>query len=205
MARLKRSFFRRDVLALGRDLLGRTLVRILPSGQRLSGVIVETEAYLGIVDKAAHTFGGRRTERNESMYLEGGHTYVYFTYGMHFCLNVVADDVDVPTACLIRAVEPLEGIELMKDHRAVKLKRERLRERDLCSGPAKLCQALGIDREFDGVDLTRSGELFLEAGEKVADECVMEATRIGVGYAKDWALRPYRFLIGDHPHVSVKP
>ncbi len=148
--RLTRRFYRRDPVTLAKALLGQVLVRRLPDGRALAGKIVEVEAYLGIEDRAAHSFGGRRTARNASMWGEAGHAYVYFTYGMHWCVNVVADRKEVPTACLLRALEPLLGIEEMRKRRG----RERLV--DLCSGPAKLTEALGIDGKLDGVDLVGS-------------------------------------------------
>ena len=115
---LGRRFFLRDPVTLAKVLLGRVLTRVLDDGAVLSGRVVEVEAYLGIPDRAAHTFGGRKTPRNRSMWLDGGHAYVYFTYGMHHCMNVVSDREGTPTACLIRALEPLEGLDRMRHHRA---------------------------------------------------------------------------------------
>jgi DNA-3-methyladenine glycosylase len=192
--RLTRRFFRRDPVTLAIALLGQVLVRRLGGGRTVSGRIVEVEAYLGSPPRAAHRFGGRRTKRNESMWGDSGHAYVYFTYGMHWCLNVVADRGGVPTACLIRALEPLEGIEEMKKLRG------RERETELCSGPAKLTEALSIDRALDGVDLVTSGELYLVRGRRVSE--IVRAPRIGVAYAGNWAGRPLRFFLRGNPHVS---
>ena len=136
--RLTRRFFRRDPVTLAKALLGQVLVRRLPNGQELAGRIVEVEAYLGVEDRASHSYGGRRTKRNASMWLDGGHAYVYFVYGMHWCFNVVSDREEVPTACLIRALEPLVGLDEMRRRRGKE------REDELCSGPAKLAQALGV-------------------------------------------------------------
>jgi DNA-3-methyladenine glycosylase len=205
MPRLARRFYRRDPVTLARALLGCTLVRITDDGSRLAGRIVETEAYLGPQDRAAHTFNGRRTPRNESMYRDGGHGYVYFTYGMHHCFNVVAGRADEGVACLIRALEPIDGLDVMRRHRAGKLAAARLRDRDLCSGPAKLTQSLAIDRSLDGVDLVVDGRLFIERGRVIAADRIVAATRIGVAYAGEWARRPLRFLIAANPHVSVSP
>lgn len=199
-----RRFFRKPPVDLAAALLGRTLVRVTDDGRRLAGRIVETEAYLGEPDLAAHSVHGRRTERNASMYLDAGHAYVYFTYGMHFCLNIVADRPDVPTACLIRAIEPTEGLEIMGRHRAGKISPDRLRPIDLCSGPAKLCQALAIDRALDGEDMTRSDRLFIERARPIAPERIARCARIGVAYAGAWTDKPLRFVIRDNPHVSVK-
>jgi DNA-3-methyladenine glycosylase len=194
-ARLTRRFYRRDPVTLAKALLGQILVRRLEDGRELAGKIVEVEAYLGIEDRAAHSFGGRRTPRNASMWGDAGHAYVYFTYGMHWCLNVVSDREDVPTACLIRALEPLEGIEEMTKRRG------RGREKDLCSGPAKLTQALGIDRGLDGADLVESGELYIVRGTRSRGG-IGRSPRIGVAYAKEWARKPLRFYLRGNPHVS---
>jgi DNA-3-methyladenine glycosylase len=182
-------------VTLARALLGQILVRRLRDGSELAGRIVEVEAYLGIDDRAAHSFGGRRTARNASMWGEAGHAYVYFTYGMHWCLNVVSDREEVPTACLIRALEPLRGVEGMKR------RRRREAATDLCSGPAKLTEALGIDGRLDGVDLVTSRELYILRGPR-SRERVASAARVGVAYAGDWAARPLRFFLAGNPNVS---
>ena len=165
MARLTRGFYRRDPVVVAKALLGQRLVRVLdmPKCKRLAGTIVEVEAYLGVPDKAAHTCNGRHTKRNESMWGDGGHAYVYFTYGMHYCMNVVASEADEPVAVLIRALEPTEGVEVMYERRKAAKKAA-----DLCSGPAKLCQALGIDRELDGHDLVKGSRLYIEQVRKTA-------------------------------------
>ncbi|MEE9212455.1 MAG: DNA-3-methyladenine glycosylase [Phycisphaeraceae bacterium] len=197
--RLPRSFFRRDVTDVAIGLLGQRLVRMY-RGKRLAGVIVETEAYLGVADRAAHTFNGRYTERNRAMWLDGGHAYVYFTYGMHHCLNIVARCEGDPVAVLLRALEPTEGLETMRRFRGQHARRET----DLCSGPAKLCQALAIDRKLDGTDMTRSGTLFIERarGRAYAGAKIVTMRRIGVDYAGEWAGKPLRFYVKDNPHVS---
>ena len=195
--RLARAFYRRDPVAVARGLLGQRLVSTI-GGPRASGIIVETEAYLGIHDEAAHTYGGRRTRRNEHMWSDGGHAYVYFVYGMHHCVNVVAGHADEPVAVLIRALEPDEGRELMAARRGT----DGLP--DLCSGPAKLCQALGISRAQDGVDLVEGPALFIERLSRRA----LPGTRIGVGprigiaYAKGWRHEPLRFWVRGNAHVS---
>jgi DNA-3-methyladenine glycosylase len=201
---LQRRFYRRDPVTLARALLGRRLVRRLANGVELSGRIVETEAYLGIRDRAAHSFGGRRTKRNESMWLDGGHAYVYFTYGMHWLLNIVAEREGEPTACLIRALQPLDGVEAMRRNRAGKVSLHRLKEVDLCSGPAKLTEALRIDGKQDGLDLVDGDELYLESGRPIAPDRVVTTTRIGVSYAKEWAKRRLRFYVRDNPNVSLR-
>lgn len=202
--RLAREFFRRDPVTLARALLGQSLVRMLDDGTRLAGRIVEVEAYLGVPDLGAHTAGGRRTARNESMYGDGGTAYVYFTYGMHHCLNVVAETVGEPTAVLIRAVEPTEGTDVMRRLRARKLSAERLRSTDLCSGPAKLTEAMSIGRDLDGEDLVTSQRLFVEPGPSVTAENITTTERIGIAYAKEWADKPLRFYIKENAYVSRK-
>ena len=200
--RLTRRFYRRDPVALAKALLGQVLVRSLDDGTRLAGRIVEVEAYLGAPDKAAHTYGGRRTARNESMYADGGHAYVYFTYGMHHCVNVVAQTAGVGTAVLLRALEPTEGLETLRRHRAGKIKAANLKDTDLCSGPAKLTQALAIDRVMDGVDLVTGEAFWVERGGRIAPHNIVTAKRIGVAYAGRWADEPLRFYIKGNPHVS---
>ena len=200
MTRPSRSFFQRDAASLARALLGQELVRV-SGGRRVAGVIVETEAYLGVSDKAAHTFNGRRTKRNESMWGIGGLAYVYFTYGMHYCLNVVASRRDDPQAVLIRAIEPTDGLDLMRRRRG---RPAACNDLQLCSGPAKLCQALGIDLKLDGIDLLGSGLLFIEQKRQrsLPGRLIMSTPRIGVSYAQEWADRPLRFLIRDNPYLS---
>ena len=167
--------------------------------RRLAGTIVEVEAYLGPPDRAAHTFGGRRTARNESMWRGGGHAYVYFTYGMHHCVNVVCGAEESGTAVLIRALEPTEGLEEMFRRRP-----SAKRARDLCSGPGRLAQALSIDRALDGVDLRSDRRLFIERvrSRALPSAKISTGPRIGVGYAGAWAARPLRFSVSGNPHVS---
>lgn len=196
--RFERSFFHRGVVQVARALLGQRLVRVV-GGRRVAGLIVEVEAYLGIPDRAAHTYNGRHTARNASMWGDGGHAYVYFTYGMHHCMNVVAGKAGQPVAVLLRALEPVEGLEQMRRHR-----KKARRDTDLCSGPAKLCEALGIDRKLDGTDLVRGQSLFLERVRQRAypSSLISMTERIGVDYAGDWAVQPLRFYLQGNPHVS---
>ncbi len=197
--RLGRAFFARDPEALAADLLGRVLVRRLEDGTRLASRIIETEAYLGVIDRAAHTFGGRRTPRNEAMYGEPGTLYVYFTYGMHHCANVVCGAKDEPVAVLLRGLEPVDGVPTMRAHRG-----EGIRDTGLCSGPGKLCQAMGIDRNLNHTLLTGSDTVWIEAGEPVDAAAVVRCPRIGIGSAGEWVDRPLRFYLRGNPHVSVK-
>jgi DNA-3-methyladenine glycosylase len=194
--------FDADAVTVARRLLGQRLVRV-HDGRRLAGTIVEVEAYLGAPDQAAHTFGGRRTARNESMYLPGGHAYVYFTYGVHHCLNVVCGKADQGVAVLLRALEPTEGLEEMAELRSRNGRTPR-RPTELCSGPAKLTQALRIDRSLDGLDLRTDPRLFIERTRvRAMPAAMVERTgRIGIAYAGEWVDEPLRFLIRNNPHVS---
>lgn len=191
------SFFRRPAETVARDLLGRYLVREL-AGERLALRLVETEAYLGAPDRASHAWAGRRTPRNESLYLPGGHAYVYFIYGMHYCLNAVTGEAGIGSAVLLRAGEPVAGEERMRENRGWTAKP---RPGDLAGGPGKICQALAIGRELDGVPLDRP-PLYLAKGEPVAEEQVVAGPRIGVDYAGEAAGWPLRFTIRNNPHVS---
>src|SRR5262245_15296568 len=187
-----------DPVTTARRLLGQRLVRVV-DGRRISGVIVEVEAYLGAPDRAAHTFGGRRSARNASMWRGGGHAYVYFTYGMHYCMNVVCGPEGSGTAVLVRALEPTEGVDWMRTHRP-----KARRDTDLCRGPACLTQALAIDRSLDGLDLRSDRALFIEAlrGRALPAHRIGCGPRIGVAYAGAWAGRPLRFFVRESPFVS---
>lgn len=202
--RMNRSFYRRDAETVARELLGQRFVRAL-DGQRLSGLIVEVEAYLGIPDRAAHTYNGRRTARNASMWKDGGHLYVYFTYGMHHCANIVVGAQEQPIAVLLRALEPTEGLDTMRRLRQTRHKGRACPDQELCAGPARLCQAMGIDRSLDGIDLAEGGAVWVEPvpqkDVRAAGE-ILSGPRIGVGYAGEWALEPLRFYFADNPYVS---
>ncbi|MCD6289791.1 MAG: DNA-3-methyladenine glycosylase [Anaerolineae bacterium] len=188
------SFYERDTLIVARELLGQRLVRIV-DGARVVGRIVEVEAYRGTDDLASHAARGR-TPRNAVMFGPPGHAYVYFTYGMHYCLNVVTEPLGIPAAVLIRAIEPVEGIEVMR------LGRPGRRDEELTNGPAKLCQALQIDRLFNGVALVPEARLFIEEGEVVSDGQIATSPRIGVRGDELALTRPWRFFIRGNPFVS---
>lgn len=195
------SFYRRPVELVARELLGRWLVREI-DGERLVLRLVETEAYLGAPDAASHAAGGRRTARNESLYLPGGYAYVYFIYGMHFCLNAVAGRRDEGGAVLLRAGEPVEGEERMRALRGlVGEQGRRVRAGEVAGGPGRLCRALAVDRAFDAVPLYR-GPLRILAGDPVPDAAIAAGPRIGVAYAGEAAAWPLRFAVAGNPHVS---
>lgn len=195
MKPLPRSFYARPVLEVARDAIGKVLVHDTPAG-RIAGRIVEAEAYRGPEDRAAHSFGGRRTARTEVMWGEPGYAYVFFVYGMHWHVNLVTTREGAPHAVLIRAVEPLEGVELMAAAR-----RLLATDRNLTNGPGKLCTAFGIDRSLYGADLCR-GPLFLAEGTRGK---IARSPRIGVDYAGEWAERPWRFFEQENPYVSRAP
>jgi DNA-3-methyladenine glycosylase len=194
---LPTKFFRRSTPEVAADLLGRFLVRDL-DGERLVLRIVEVEAYLGARDRASHAWQGRRTERNRSLFEEGGVAYVYFIYGMHYCLNVVTGRSGNGDAVLLRAGEPIAGVETMLGHRCW---RRSPRPGDVAGGPGKLCQALKVDRGFDGSPLSH-GDLRITEGEPVSPKAVIASPRIGIGYAGEAATWPLRFAIEGNLHVS---
>ncbi|MFL6332773.1 MAG: DNA-3-methyladenine glycosylase [Pyrinomonadaceae bacterium] len=197
---LKRDFYTRaDTLRVARELLGKRLVVPSEQGERVSGRVVEVEAYLGVEDRAAHSYGGRRTRRTETMYSVGGHAYVFFVYGMHHQFNVVTGPEGLPHAVLVRGVEPEEGRELMRERRHVS------KERELTSGPGKLCRALGLDLTFDGEDLTERRRVWLEeTGVNFKPEQIANGPRIGIDYAAEDALKPWRFWVRGNEYVSRK-
>ena len=196
--RLPKQFFLGDTVTIARALLGCILWRRLDDGPLLAARIVETEAYLGANDLASHARRGLRSERNASMYLEGGHAYVYFTYGMHWCMNVVTQEEGLAEAVLLRAAEPLQGVDAMRQRRPKARKHT-----GLMNGPGKLCMALEIDRRFDGESL-RGERLWLTRGDSPLDDAdVAVSPRIGIDNSGDAAAWPLRFFIRGNPHVSA--
>lgn len=197
--KLPREFYTRtNVLTVAREMLGKLLVVPARDGTRVSGLIVETEAYRGPLDRASHAYGGRRTRRTETMYGLGGTVYIFFVYGMYNQFNVVTNIADVPHAVLVRALQPVEGIELMRE------RRHGQPDRNLTNGPGKLCIAMGIDRKLDRADLLGK-EVWLEAGEKITPRKIVSGRRIGIDYAEEWADKPWRFWVRENPYVSRQP
>lgn len=188
-------FLSEDVVAVARALLGKLLLTTTTEGETM-GRIVETEAYAGVTDRASHAFGGRRTERTEVMYREGGVAYVYLCYGMHHLTNVVTHREGVPHAVLLRALEPLEGLDIMRARSG-----GRLPDRLLCSGPGRLSKAMGIRTSHTGKRLDTREVCLLDDGFEAGLPIVATA-RIGVDYAGEDALLPYRFILQGHPSVS---
>lgn len=188
MSFLPQNFYHRDVLQVARELLGMRLVRLM-NGVRLSGTIVETEAYRGEEDLACHASHGKTT-RTAIMYGEAGRAYIYFTYGMHWLLNVVTGEVDFPAAVLIRALVPMEGISLIASHRQGRP------QKHWCDGPAKICQSLQIDGSLNGVCLTDANAgLWIEEGQPIPADRVITTKRIGIDSVPEpWKSIPWRFV-----------
>ncbi|XP_006894972.1 PREDICTED: uncharacterized protein LOC102847768 [Elephantulus edwardii] len=203
-ARLGPEFFDQPGITLAQAFLGQVLVRRLDDGTELRGRIVETEAYLGPEDEAAHSRGGRQTTRNRGMFMKPGTLYVYIIYGMYFCLNVSSQGEG---ACvLLRALEPLGGLESMRQLRTTLGKGtsgRALKDRELCNGPSKLCQALAIDKTFDQRDLATDGAVWMEHGPPGPEPAVVAAARVGIGRAGEWTQKPLRFYMRGSPFVSV--
>lgn len=189
--RIDRRFFQRDAVTAAEDLIGHYLVRV--SGEGVTRArIVETEAYMGEIDDAAHSYKGK-TERVRALYGEKGAAYIYLIYGMYNCLNISAGPEGVPQCILIRAAEPVDGIKLMSKRR----KTEKIR--NLCSGPGKLCMAMDITRDLYGEDLISGEVLYIEAGEKLPTE---SSKRIGIDYAEKCRDKLWRFTANNSKFVS---
>jgi DNA-3-methyladenine glycosylase len=196
--KLPKKFYTREVKIVAKDLLGKILVK-KDGNSILAGKIVEVEAYDGNIDQAAHTFIGK-TKRNEIMFNEGGYFYVYFTYGAHFCCNVVTGKKDHGTAVLIRAIEPVKGQNKMTKNR---FGRKLLNEKErfnLTNGPGKVCQAMGINRVHYGTDLTMD-KIFILDAPKLKKDMVVVTKRVGIRKSVDL---PWRFYIKENPYVSRK-
>lgn len=189
-------YTRTDVVQIAKELLGK-VIETRFNGQMTSGMIVETEAYEGITDKASHAYGGRRTKRTEVMYWKGGVAYVYLCYGIHHLFNVVTNTEGTPHAVLVRAVEPLEGIDIMLERR----KKEKLLP-TLTAGPGAMSQALGITTIDTGKSLTVGSILIKDTGKKIRSHDVVAGSRVGVAYAEEDAYAPYRFSVKGNKYVS---
>lgn len=199
MKKLPINFYnRKDVVQIARELLGKIVVTNF-DGAITSGRIVETEAYVAHVDKASHAFGGRRTSRNEHMYAAAGTAYVYICYGMHQMFNIVTNEKDIPDAVLIRAIEPLEGIDIM-------LQRTGKNKLDftLTKGPGNVGKALGIFKKHSGLHLLHDEIYLADDGFKINKNDIGISGRIGVASAGEDALLPYRFYIRGNKYVSGK-
>jgi len=189
-------YLNEDAVALAKDLLGKVLYTKI-EGQISAGIIVETEAYFGVKDKASHAYGGRRTNRTETMYAPGGVAYVYLCYGMHHLFNVVSSKADDPHAVLIRAVEPLLGKEIIEERRGMPISKPAV-----SSGPGSAAKALGINRAFNAKKLS-GDEIWIEDHQiRYRDEEIAAGPRVGIAYAKEHALLPWRFFVKGNKYVS---
>lgn len=201
LVKVPRAFYLRSTIKVARDILGKYLVRRIGS-KNVVGRIVEVEAYLGKNDPASHSYRGR-TKRNDVMFWSGGHLYVYFTYGMHFCANVVTREKGVGEAVLIRAVEPVEGVDVMAKKRGISSPHSAFHTLQLTNGPAKLCEAFGITRKHNGIDLC-GDEIFIaaSAGPQSAFR-IRRSSRVGIrnGKEKKWRL----YLNGNRWVSNSKP
>ena len=202
MDKLDRNFYLRDTLTVARELLGMELVHRI-NGFTVAGRIVETEAYIGPEDKASHSFGGRRTDRNEVMYRIGGTCYVFLIYGMHHCFNVVTGQEGKPEAVLIRAVEPVLGaghMSLLRYGMELDTLPEKKRT-ELCNGPGKLCRTMGIGKKENGTDLC-GDMLFIRAPQTSEPFVIKSSPRINIDYAEEYKDKPWRFYIDGNRYVS---
>lgn len=198
MVKLEPSFYaNEDVVAVAKDLLGKVLCTQL-AGKRTDAIIVETEAYAGVTDKASHAYGNRRTRRTEPMFGEGGTAYVYLCYGIHHLFNVVTNTSDIPHAVLVRTGVPSAGTDIMLERR-----NKAKVEKTLLGGPGSLAQALGIKTEHSGLSLFDNQIWVEDRGIEVADDMVMIGPRIGVDYAADDAALPYRFRTDEFVQRSL--
>ena len=195
---LQESFYQQDAIIVARELLGKILVHE-SRGDTTTGRIVETEAYRGPEDQAAHSSEGRRTARNEVMFGQKGRAYVYFIYGLYYCFNVTAGNVPgKPEAVLIRALEPMAGEEIMAKRRG-----QQVKVANLTNGPSKLCMAMDISKAQNKTDLT-APPLYIEYASLVPTGDIVEATRVGVDYSGEWKNKAWRFYIRTNRFVSVK-
>ncbi|MBD3190878.1 MAG: DNA-3-methyladenine glycosylase [Candidatus Heimdallarchaeota archaeon] len=199
LKKLERSFYRRNTLTVAGELLGKYLVHNSGEGTTI-GMIVETEAYIGPEDKAAHSYKGRRTNRTEVMFGPPGQAYVYLIYGIHFCFNIITNEKGKPEAVLIRALEPVKGLDLMRKRRGFS-EITKKNKPELTNGPGKLCNAMGIDKSLYGADLTGE-KLFLAYPPNRPDFEIASTPRINIDYAEEAIDYPWRFLIKGNHFVS---
>lgn len=200
---LPREYYLQDTELVAKSLLGKKLF-FRERGKTLSGIIVETEAYLGFKDPACHSYHGKKTDRVKTMYLPGGHSYIYFIYGMYFCFNIVTGSEEQPEAVLIRAVQPDDSsLESFRKNRG-----EKIKDIELTNGPGKLCSAYGINKSHNGIDLTTpppsksKAFIWIEDGIEVQPQQILSSSRIGIETKEEAAKWPLRFYIDKNPYVS---
>ncbi|GAA0115423.1 DNA-3-methyladenine glycosylase [Clostridium senegalense] len=202
--KLGKDFFNRDARVVAEELLGKILVSNY-NGKILKGKIVETEAYIGEIDKASHAYGRKRTKRTEPLYGEPCTAYVYFIYGMYYCFNIITNKKDVPEGVLIRAIEPIEGINIMSNLRFGKdysdLNKNQMKV--LTNGPAKLCIAMNISKDDNYEDMSKSNKIYVE-NSKIDNFEIIKTKRIGIDYAEEAVDFLWRYYIKDNKYISKK-
>ena len=196
--RLGEDFYKQDAVTVAENLVGKLLVRKL-KGEKVECRIVETEAYAGPEDKASHAYQNKKTDRTEVMFNSGGCVYVYLIYGIHNCFNIVTNEKGKPEAVFVRAVEPLSGIEIIKEKRDIKSKQVE----ELTNGPGKLSQALDINKELNGYDLVSGDEIYLKTDDNNPEYQVISGKRINIDYAEEYREKLWRFFIKGNSFVSV--
>ena len=208
---MQEKFFEQNGLDLAKSILGKFLIRRY-NGETIVSRIVETEAYMGITDKGAHVYGDKKTERTKPLYLNGGHIYIYLIYGMYYCLNISANKENIPECVLIRAVEPIDGLEEICKNRYNKNYNElnNYQKKNISNGPGKLCMALNIDKTLNSKSILENelfiSEFYYKGNEKVYGEENFEIetdTRINIDYAEEAKYYPWRFYIKNNKFVSV--
>jgi len=192
--KLKREFYTRDTLTVAKDLLGKHLVHNSSEGKTI-GKIVEVEAYIGPNDAASHSYKSLKSKRTEIQFGIGGFAYIYLIYGMYYCFNVVTNIEERPEVVLVRAIEPIEGLELMK------MRRKTTKLSNLCNGPGKLTIAMGISKEHYGIDLCED-KIYFEEGEEIQQKGIIETPRINIDYAGEAKNFLWRYIIKDNKFVS---
>lgn len=203
MIKLTREFYTRNVLEVSKDLLGKLLVYEV-NGEKLIGKIVEVEAYMGPEDKAAHSYGGKVTERTKVMYKEGGYVYIFMIYGMYYCFNIVVAGVNEPQAVLIRALEPIHSLDAMCINRFNKTydNLTNYEKKNISNGPGKLCRAMDIRKDLNGEDLCGDKIYILDSEDHSFE--IVTSKRIGIDYAEEAKDFLWRFYIKDNKYVSKK-
>jgi len=197
---LAADFYQTDVVTLAKALLGKIIVRRLPDGKKIKVMIVETEAYKAPEDKACHAYNNKKTDRTKYFWTDGGHLYIFSIYGPNNCMNIVAADKTRPEAVLLRAVEPIDGLDIIKSNRKINCKKIK----DLTNGPAKLTKAIQIDKAFNGFDLTqKDAAVYLIENDGYKFE-TMVSKRVNIDYAEEWIEKPWRFYIKDNDFVTLK-
>lgn len=202
---LHKEFYKQDALTLAKELLGKVIVRTVDN-VTLKAKIIETEAYIGEIDKASHAYNGRRTERTEPLFREGGIAYVFFIYGKYYCFNVISGLEDKGEGVLIRAIEPLNEFDYLAKKRFNQSYEELsvAKKKAITNGPSKLCLAFSIDKSDNYKKLYEKGALYIEESDKDEKIDIVETTRVGIDYAEEAIDFPWRFYIKGNKYVSKK-